>query len=56
MSPALMKELKSEMKNFDTTTATIHFSHEKPLPAKLIRKIVEKRIKENESRIQKKKK
>ncbi len=50
MSPSLMKKMKEELKKFSTTTGTIHFTCDKPLPDALIRKIVKARIKENEAR------
>lgn len=50
MSPSLMKRLKAELEPYDTATATIRFSHDKPLPAALVKKIVLARIAENEER------
>lgn len=48
MSQPLMKSLKSELKPYETSGTTIHFTAEKPLPASLVKKIVKARIKENE--------
>lgn len=38
-----------ELKQYDTATATIRFSADKPLPAALVRKLVKARIAENEA-------
>jgi uncharacterized protein YdhG (YjbR/CyaY superfamily) len=50
MSPTLMNAFKHELKEYETTTATIHFSVDKPLPAALVTKLVKARIDENERR------
>jgi len=50
MSPSLMAERKEELKGYDTTTATIRFTPDKPLPAALVNGIVKARIAENEAR------
>ncbi len=50
MSPPLMKKMKEELKKYSTTTGTIHFPFDKPLPDKLLIKIVKARMKENEER------
>lgn len=50
MSPNLMKQLENELKDFNTTTSTIHFSKEKPIPEQIVRKIVLARIEENKKR------
>jgi uncharacterized protein YdhG (YjbR/CyaY superfamily) len=50
MSPSVMNRHKDELKPFDTTTATIHFSPDKPLPVSLVKKLVQARIEENEAR------
>jgi len=47
MSPPLAKSLSTELKDFKISGATIHFSPDKPLPESLIKKIVERRLKEN---------
>jgi uncharacterized protein YdhG (YjbR/CyaY superfamily) len=49
MSPAVMKAFQKELQPYDTATATIRFSPEKPLPAALVRKLVKARIEENEA-------
>ncbi len=50
MSPPLMKKMKDELNKYSTTTGTIHFPFDKPLPIKLIKKIVKARMKENEDK------
>jgi uncharacterized protein YdhG (YjbR/CyaY superfamily) len=50
MSPSLMAERKDELKAYDTTTATIRFAADKPLPAALVKRLVKARIAENEAR------
>ena len=52
----LLKELANELKPFEIKGTTIHFSASNPLPAKLVKKIVNERIKENEMRFLKKQK
>ena len=47
MSPGLMKALKEELAPYDTATATIRFTPDKPLPVTLVKKIVAARIAEN---------
>jgi uncharacterized protein YdhG (YjbR/CyaY superfamily) len=49
MSPAVMQAFQKELEPYDTATATIRFSPEKPLPAALVRKLVKARIEENEA-------
>lgn len=44
---SIVREFKSELKNFDTSgNGTIRFSPDKPLPGSLVRKIVKARIKQ----------
>jgi uncharacterized protein YdhG (YjbR/CyaY superfamily) len=50
MSPPLMAARKDELKGYDTTTSTIRFTHDKPLPAALVKGLVKARIAENEAR------
>lgn len=50
MSPAVAKAHKADLKPYDTTTATIRFPPDKPLPASLVRKLVKVRLRENEAR------
>jgi uncharacterized protein YdhG (YjbR/CyaY superfamily) len=55
VSKSIMKTFSSELKPYDTSGTTIHFSVENPLPATLIKKIVKARIEENEARVKKSK-
>ena len=50
MSPSLMAARKDELKGYDTTTSTIRFTPDKPLPAALVKGLVKARIAENEAR------
>jgi uncharacterized protein YdhG (YjbR/CyaY superfamily) len=50
MSPAVMKAHKQDLKPYDTSTGTIRFAVNKPLPASLIKKLVTARIAENDAR------
>ena len=54
-SHAIMKEFEAELKNYDTSGVTIHFQAGKPLPDKLVKKLVIAKIKENDARSIKKK-
>lgn len=54
MGTAVMDAHKKELKPYPTSTATIRFPAEKPLPAALVKKLVRARIKENEARRKKK--
>ena len=45
------KSFTSELKPWDTSGTTIHFSAKNPLPASLVKKIVKARIEENEARV-----
>ena len=53
MSPPLMAAIKDDLRGYDTTKATIHFMPARPLPAALVKKLVEARIAENEARVTK---
>ncbi len=46
----ISKKFAKELKPFEISGTTIHFSAEKPLPASLVRKIVKARIEENDKR------
>jgi uncharacterized protein YdhG (YjbR/CyaY superfamily) len=46
MSPPLMKAMAEELKGVKVSGATIHFTHEDPLPKELIERIVRERMKE----------
>ena len=48
MSNSALKSFKDELKDYDTSTGTIRFPHDTPLPAKLVKRIVKERIIENE--------
>ena len=45
-----MSTFKDELKQYKTTTATIHFHADKPLPVALVKKLVKARTKENKTR------
>lgn len=55
MSPAVMSAHKDELKGYETTTATVRFPFDKPLPTAIIKKLVNARIEENEARVKKRK-
>jgi uncharacterized protein YdhG (YjbR/CyaY superfamily) len=50
MSPAVARAHRADLEPYDTTTATIRFGPDTPLPAALVRKLVRARIKENQAR------
>ena len=56
MSPPLMAFMAEELKGYNTSTGTIRFPFNEPLPVTLVKKIVKARIKENEAAAKKKKK
>ncbi len=47
---SILKTFASELKGYRTSAGTIQFTVENPLPVSLVRKIVEVRVAENESR------
>ena len=47
---SVVKALKGELKNYDTSKGTIRFPANKPLPAALVRKLVRTRIEQHKSR------
>jgi uncharacterized protein YdhG (YjbR/CyaY superfamily) len=51
MSPAVMDAHKEDLETYDRSKGTIRFPADKPLPAALVNKLIEARIKENEARI-----
>jgi len=48
LSSTILEKFKPEVEGYDTSTGTIRFQPEHPLPAALVRKLVKGRIKENE--------
>jgi uncharacterized protein YdhG (YjbR/CyaY superfamily) len=46
MSYSVMKMLKNELRDFDVSKGTIHFTAEKPLPDALVKKLVKARLAE----------
>jgi len=50
MSSALMDDLGDAVAKYRTAKGTLQFSHEKPLPAALVKKIVKARVVQNEAR------
>jgi uncharacterized protein YdhG (YjbR/CyaY superfamily) len=50
LSPALVRARAAELASYEAGTATIRFSTGKPLPAKLVEKLVKARVAENERR------
>ena len=54
-SAATLKNLRNELRDFQTSQGTIRFTPDKPLPAALVRKLVKMRIAENNDRVNKKK-
>lgn len=53
MSPSVMRMHKDELKRYDTSTGTIRFPADKPLPVSLVKKLIKARIEENEARVRK---
>ncbi len=51
ISKAIMETFSSELKPYDTSGITVHFTAKKPLPATLVKKIIKARVAENESRV-----
>lgn len=51
MSPAVMKAHAAALAGFDTSTATIRFLPDEPLPAALVKKLVRARMRENEAEV-----
>jgi uncharacterized protein YdhG (YjbR/CyaY superfamily) len=49
LSNSTVADHKDELAGYDTSTGTIRFQPEAPLPVALVRKLVKARIKENES-------
>jgi len=53
VSKQVLETFGSELSSFDISGTTIHFTAEKPLPAALVKKIVQARMAENETRAKK---
>jgi uncharacterized protein YdhG (YjbR/CyaY superfamily) len=53
MIPKLARAREAELKGYEISGATIHFTPDKPLPAALVTKLVKERIVENEKRAKK---
>lgn len=51
-SPAVMEAHATDLKGFDTTKGTVHFTPDKPIPATLVTTLVKARIAENQERLQ----
>jgi uncharacterized protein YdhG (YjbR/CyaY superfamily) len=49
-SMAVIKAFKNELNDFPTSKGTIHFPLDKPLPAALVKKIVEARLAEKKAK------
>jgi uncharacterized protein YdhG (YjbR/CyaY superfamily) len=56
VSKSIMKTFSRELKPYDTSGTTIHFSAENSLPTTLVKRIVKARIEENESHVKHQKK
>jgi uncharacterized protein YdhG (YjbR/CyaY superfamily) len=56
VSREVLERFREELVPFRTSTTTLHFSAENPLPAQLVTRIVKARIAENEQRAAEKKK
>jgi uncharacterized protein YdhG (YjbR/CyaY superfamily) len=54
VSRLVLETFKNELKDYDISGTTIHFTPGHPLPAALVEKIVKARIRENEERAGKK--
>jgi uncharacterized protein YdhG (YjbR/CyaY superfamily) len=52
-SPVVQKKFQKELKDFEASKGTIHFTPDKPLPSALVKKLVKARIVENEVRVRK---
>jgi uncharacterized protein YdhG (YjbR/CyaY superfamily) len=53
MSSKTLKKFRNELRNFQTGKGTLRFSSDKPLPVALVKKLLEARIAENNTRANK---
>jgi len=51
INPSVLKTFATELKPYETSGTTIHFSADRPLPATLVKKIVRARMEENEANL-----
>jgi len=51
MQASLTDEMQEELKGYRTSKGTLQFPQDKPLPASLVKKMVKRRVAENERRI-----
>jgi uncharacterized protein YdhG (YjbR/CyaY superfamily) len=56
VSESVLETFKSDLEGYKISGTTIHFSAANPLPARLVKKIVKARVKENELRAKNKQK
>src|SRR5437870_4218359 len=54
VSSATLKKFRDELRDFQISKGTLHFSPDKPLPMALVKKLVKARIAENSNRDNKK--
>jgi len=48
LTPPIIEEYKKELKEYDTSTATIRFPHKEKLPLALIKKLIKARVRKND--------
>jgi uncharacterized protein YdhG (YjbR/CyaY superfamily) len=48
-----LKKFRNELRNFQTSKGTLHFSPDKPMPVALVKKLLKARIAENNARANK---
>lgn len=48
VNKSILELFKDELKDFETSGTTIHFTVEKPLPLNIVERIVKERIRQNE--------
>jgi uncharacterized protein YdhG (YjbR/CyaY superfamily) len=52
-SSATLKKFRNELRDFQTSKGTLHFSPDKPVPVALVKKLLKARIAENNARANK---